>query len=58
MKVDKPAPAPLSSAAPTFVAGGLLTGSNGMVPYFRAKDRKPGDKTGDGFKHIRHAATP
>jgi len=56
MKVTKPAPAPLSSAAS--VSGGLLTGSNGMAPYFRAKDRKPGDKTGDGFNNIRHAAKP
>jgi predicted lipoprotein with Yx(FWY)xxD motif len=30
----------------------------GKPMYFWAKDAKPGDKTGDGFNQVWHAATP
>jgi predicted lipoprotein with Yx(FWY)xxD motif len=40
--------------APTQFNGGVLTDSKGMTLYTFDKDKKPGDRTGDGFKNVWH----
>jgi len=38
--------------------GGKQVAYKGKPLYFWAKDAKPGDKTGDGFNNVWHAAKP
>jgi predicted lipoprotein with Yx(FWY)xxD motif len=42
------------ATAPTPFNGGVLTDSKGMTLYTFDKDKKPGDRTGDGFRNVWH----
>lgn len=39
-------------------AGSQQWAFKGKPLYFWSKDRKPGDRTGDGINHVWHVATP
>jgi hypothetical protein len=53
-----PAACAVMGGAPTRTSDGVLTNEAGKPLYLWITDKKPGERTGDGFNDVWHVAKP